>query len=76
MLGRTSDVAASVLRQHGQLHLDVLHKIMRSSGWAGSGIEENEKKAIYVAMYREPERFIKVGRNVWAVKEALTKAAS
>jgi hypothetical protein len=74
--GRTADIAARILQQHGQLHLNELHKTMRSSGWAGSGIAANEKKAIYIAMFREPNRFTRVGRNVWALRETQAKAAS
>src|SRR5713226_2378055 len=75
-IGRTADVAARVLQKHGQLHLKDLHKLMRASGWSGSGNELNEKKAIYVAMLRESNRFVRVGRNIWALKEAQAKAAS
>jgi len=73
----TSDAAAQVLERSGQLHLGALHQQMRALGWTGSGNFVNEKKAIYVAMLRAPHRFIKVGRNVWAIRrEAETKAAS
>jgi len=73
--GRTSDVAARVLQQHGQVHLKMLYKQMKANGWTGSGNEGNERKAIYVAMLRDP-RFVRVGRNIWALGQIQTKAAS
>jgi len=72
---RTADVAAQVLHKHHQLHLNNLHQQMRASGWTGSGNPGNEKKAIYVAMLRD-NRFVKVGRNIWALKEVQAKVAS
>jgi hypothetical protein len=73
----TADAASQVLERSGKLHLNSLHQQMRTLGWTGSGNPLNEKKAIYVAMLRAPNRFIKVGRNVWAtLREPETKAAS
>lgn len=74
-IGRTSDVAARVLQQKGQLHLKELHRLMRASGWSGSGNDLNEQKAIYVGMLRD-NRFVRAGRNIWALRESQTKAAS
>src|SRR6266850_515446 len=61
---RISDYAAQIL-QRGELHLDALYQQMRAQGWSGAGNPANEKKAIYVALFREPGRFTKVGRNIW-----------
>jgi hypothetical protein len=73
---KTTDVAAQVLQRHGELHLNNLYQQMRAMGWTGSGNADNERKAIYVAMLREPSRFDRVGRNVWALKQAEAKVAS
>ena len=66
--GQTGDVAYSVLRT-GTMHMADLLKKMRASGWPGTGDDKKDTKAIYVALRRQPDRFVNIGKNTWKVSE-------
>jgi hypothetical protein len=65
---KTADLAEQVLSGAPSMHINELLRMMRESGWIGSGNDRKDRKAIVTALQNQPKRFAKVGDGTWTVR--------
>jgi hypothetical protein len=64
----TASHAERVMAGQSPMTLRSILVALRNSGWTGSGDDYKDLKRIYVALYRDKERFDQVTKETWRLK--------
>lgn len=62
----TADMADTILRAHGQLHVEKILDELYKKGWKSSGDRRKDYKNLHITLSSKPQRFRAVGGSVFA----------